>query len=72
MIGFGTLSLLTANSSVAMGEGQQIVGAVGLSILYTTPNFAILAPLKVEDNAQALALMSYVRTFGRTYSVLAA
>ena len=65
MIGYGTLSLLTATSSIAMGEGLQIVGAMGFGILYVAPNFSILAPLRVEDNAHALALMSYLRTFGQ-------
>ena len=30
LIGFGTLSLLTSTSSIAMGEGLQIAGAIGL------------------------------------------
>ena len=51
------------------GQGLQVVGAVGLGILYSGPMFAILAPLKVEDNAQALALMSYLRTFGQTFGI---
>ena len=65
MIGYGTLSLLTATSSIAMGEGLQIIGAMGFGVLYVAPNFSILAPLRVEDNAHALALMSYLRTFGQ-------
>ncbi|KAF8321090.1 MFS general substrate transporter [Clavulina sp. PMI_390] len=69
MLGYGTMSILTANSTIAMGEGLQIIGAIGLGILYVGPNFAILAPLAVEDNAHALALMSYIRTFGQTFGV---
>lgn len=70
MIGYGTLSLLTANSSIAMGSGLQIIGAMGLGVLYVGPNFALLAPLAVEDNAHALALMSYLRTFGQCVVLL--
>ncbi|KAF8314723.1 MFS general substrate transporter [Clavulina sp. PMI_390] len=69
MVGYGTLSLLTAESTTAMASGLQIVGAVGLGILYVAPNFAVLAPLAVEDNAHALALMSYIRSFGQTFGV---
>lgn len=65
VIGYATMSFLKANSSTAMGQGLQVVGAIGLGVLYSGPMFGILAPLKVEDNATALALMSYLRTFGQ-------
>ncbi|KAF8314215.1 MFS general substrate transporter [Clavulina sp. PMI_390] len=65
MVGYGTMSILTAKSTIAMAEGLQIVGAIGFGMLYVGPNFAILAPLAVEDNAHALALMAYIRTFGQ-------
>lgn len=65
MIGFGLMSLLTANSSTARGEGLQIILAVGLGFLYVTPQYAVLSPLAVSDNASALALMSWFRTFGQ-------
>lgn len=65
MIGYGTLSILTSTSTIAMAEGLQVVGSIGLGLLYVAPNFAVLAPLAVEDNAHALALMSYLRTFGQ-------
>jgi hypothetical protein len=65
MIGYGALSLLTATSSIAMGEGLQIIGAMGSGILYVAAKFSTLAPLGVEDNAHALALMAYLRTFGQ-------
>jgi hypothetical protein len=69
IVGYGTMSLLTASSSIAMTQGLQVIGAMGLGIGYTGPQFAILAPLKVEDNAHALALMSYLRTFGQTFGI---
>ncbi|KAF8284664.1 hypothetical protein DL93DRAFT_2069493, partial [Clavulina sp. PMI_390] len=69
MVGYGTMSILTASSTIAMGEGLQIIGGIGFGMLYVGPNFAILAPLAVEDNAHALALMAYIRTFGQTFGV---
>ena len=60
------MTLLKANSSTAMTQGIQIVGAMGHGIFYNAPQYAILAPLRVEDNAQALALMAYFRIFGQS------
>ena len=33
--------------------------------MYNAPNFLVLAPVAVEDNAQALALMVWFQTFGQ-------
>lgn len=65
MIGAGTLSLLDENSSLGKIIGLQIVGAIGLGILYTALNFPILGPLEVKDNGSALALLAYSRSFGQ-------
>lgn len=65
MIGFGIISLLDAQSSTVRGECLQIVLAIGLGFLYVAPQFCVLAPLEVSDNASALALMSWFRTFGQ-------
>lgn len=62
-IGSGTITLLKANSSTAMTQRIQIVGAIG--IFYNAPQYETLAPLKVENNAQALALKAYFRIFGQ-------
>lgn len=65
MIGYGTLSLLTATSTIAMTQGLQVLGAAGLGILQDAPIFGVLAPLAVDDNALALALLAYIRSFGQ-------
>lgn len=65
MIGYGTLSLLTSTSSLAMTQGLQILGAAGLGVLQVAPVFGVLAPLAVDDNALALALLAYIRSFGQ-------
>ena len=59
------MTLLKANSSTAMAQGIPIVGVMGRGIFYHTPQYAILAPLRVEDNAQAVALMGCFRIFGQ-------
>jgi hypothetical protein len=65
MIGYGALSLLTATSSLAMAQGLQVIGAAGLGVLHVASLFGVLAPLTVEDNASALALLTYVRSVGQ-------
>lgn len=65
MIGYGTMSLLTSTASMAMTQGLQLVGSIGLGVLQVGPMFAVLAPLSVSDNANALALCAYVRTLGQ-------
>ena len=69
IVGYAMMSLLNAGSSTAMGQGLQVVGGVGLCILYSGTMFARLAPLEVEDRAQAVAPMSYLRTFGQTFGI---
>ncbi|KAF8313800.1 MFS general substrate transporter [Clavulina sp. PMI_390] len=69
MAGFGLLSLLDENSSTARIEGMQVILAVGLGILYVLPQFSVMAPLHVTDNASALALMSWCKMFGQTFGI---
>ena len=65
MIGFGVISLLDSDSSVMRAECMQILLAIGLGILYVTPQFLILGTLDVDDHATALALMHWFQAFGQ-------
>ena len=65
MIGFGIMSLLDSHSSTARAEGFQVLLAVGLGIIYITPQYSVQSPLAVTDNASAIALMAWFRTFGQ-------
>ena len=65
MIGFGVISLLDSDSSVIRAECMQIPLAIGLGILYVTPQFFILGPLDVDDHAAALALMNWFQALGQ-------
>lgn len=62
------MSTLRSTSSLAASEGLQVVGAIGMGMLFVAPQFAILAPQQVKDNAHAVALKSYLRTFGQCVS----
>lgn len=65
MIGCGTLSLLTATSTLVMTQGLQVLGAAGLGVLQVAPKFGVVAPLAVDDNALAFALLAYIRSLGQ-------
>lgn len=63
--GFGLLSLLLSTSTLAQEECLQFLTAIGLGVLYVAPQFPVLAPLEVRDNASALALLAWCRQFGQ-------
>lgn len=69
VVGFGVMSLLKADSSVARWVGLQVLATAGIGVLYTAPIFTVLAPLPIERNASAIALFSFVRNFGYTWGV---
>ncbi|KAF7792049.1 hypothetical protein EIP86_003077 [Pleurotus ostreatoroseus] len=69
VVGFGVMSLLKADSSVAQWVGYQVLATAGIGVLYTAPIFTVLAPLSVERNASALAFFSFVRNFAYTWGV---
>ncbi|KAF8319948.1 iron permease [Clavulina sp. PMI_390] len=69
LIGYGCLSTLRTTTDIATSQGIQIVAAIGLGMLQVGPMVAILAPLEVEDNAHALSMMVYIRTFGQTFGI---
>lgn len=68
-IGIGLLSLLKADSSKAASVGYQVLGGLGLGLLYAGPTFAILAPLPVTRAAHALALSAFIRSYAQTWGV---
>ncbi|KIO20949.1 hypothetical protein M407DRAFT_80977 [Tulasnella calospora MUT 4182] len=68
-IGVGLLSLLDASSSKAEWVGYQVIEGIGLGILFTAPEFPVLAPLPVSETAHALAFFGFVRSFAQTWGV---
>ncbi|KAG8907843.1 hypothetical protein FRB99_002016 [Tulasnella sp. 403] len=67
--GFALLSTLKADSPPAQWVGFQIVAGIGLGFLYSSPKFAILAPLPLEKSANALAFFSFVRKFSGIWGI---
>lgn len=68
-IAAGLFSTLKFDSPQATWIGFQILMGVGTGILFAASQFAILAPLPVEKNANALAFFSFLRTFASTFGV---
>ncbi len=64
MIGMGVQSTLHADSSLASQVGLPILTAIGLGIIYAATYFPVLAPLPLAENAHALALFAFSRSFG--------
>ncbi len=57
------MSLLRANSPLALGVGLPIAMAAGGGVLYTVTDFPVLASLPISQNAKALSFYAFVRSF---------
>ncbi|EKM52295.1 uncharacterized protein PHACADRAFT_176318 [Phanerochaete carnosa HHB-10118-sp] len=69
MVATGALSTLTADSSTAHGVGFLILMGIGSGILFSATYFPVLAPLPVSENAHALALFAFFRSFAGVWGV---
>ncbi|KAG8992172.1 hypothetical protein FRB90_001068 [Tulasnella sp. 427] len=68
-IGVGLLSLLKVETAKSQWVGFQILEGLGMGIIWSAPQFPILASLPVAKGAQALALLSFVRSYSQTWGV---
>ncbi|KAG8923849.1 hypothetical protein FRC00_005783, partial [Tulasnella sp. 408] len=68
-VGVGLLSILKPSSNKGMYVGFQIIEGFGIGILYTAPQFPILAPIPVTETAHALAFFTFVRSYAETWGV---
>ncbi|KAJ7191888.1 iron permease [Mycena pura] len=69
IVGIGLFSTLRAGSSRATAIGFQIIPGLGVGMLTAALFFPILAPLPVEYNAQAVALLIFIRNFANILGV---
>ncbi|KAM0749940.1 iron permease [Meredithblackwellia eburnea MCA 4105] len=70
VIGLGLFTLLNSKSRPALWIGAQIPLGIGLGINFTAPQFPVLAPLHPRWAAQALALFTFVSSFGQTFGLV--
>ncbi|KAG8899736.1 hypothetical protein FRB99_006465 [Tulasnella sp. 403] len=68
-VGTGLLTLLKATTPKGQWVGFQLVEGVGLGILFTAPQFPILAAVPVTETAHALAFFTFVRAYSQTWGV---
>ncbi|KAF8514423.1 iron permease [Hysterangium stoloniferum] len=68
-VGMGLQSTLHVNSAVRNWVGFQIVAGIGFGMLFTATTFPILAPLHVRDNANALSLFIFIRSFFQAWGI---
>ncbi|KZP08866.1 iron permease [Athelia psychrophila] len=69
LVGTGLLSILEVDTSRGTSIGIQVISGVGLGLLITTTLFPVLAPLPVSANANAVAFLIFMRSFGQVWGV---
>lgn len=69
LVGFGLLSLLHADSPTAAWAGYTVVTGIGLGLLYSAPNFPILAPLRPDQQPQAMGFFNFARSLGQVFGI---
>ncbi|KAJ7833677.1 major facilitator superfamily domain-containing protein [Mycena leptocephala] len=69
VVGIGLLSTLDADSTRSKAIGYSIIAGMGIGDLILASYFPVLAPIKVAQNAHALALLVFVRNFSLVWGV---
>ncbi|KAJ7062825.1 iron permease [Mycena amicta] len=69
IVAFGLFSTIREDSSTLKWVAYQVVGAIGLGILFSALIFPIMAPLPKTRTAAALALFSFTRAFFQTWGI---
>lgn len=68
-LGSGLLILLKWDSTKGLWAGLPIVVGIGLGILYTGTQFAVLAPLSPRQQPHAIAFFGFVRALGQVFGI---
>ncbi|KAI0657015.1 iron permease [Cubamyces menziesii] len=68
LVGVGLMTLLDADSPIAVTIPMQIVAAVGFGFVYAT-TFTVMAPLEPVHNASALSFLLFVRTLSSAWAI---
>ncbi|KAJ7836921.1 iron permease [Mycena olivaceomarginata] len=69
IVGFGLLSMLGPDSSLALRVISQIVAAAGTGIVISSLPFALMAPIPVELLGSAIAFNAFLRTLSQTLGI---
>jgi MFS family permease len=68
-VGVGAFSTSGANTVLATPIGISAINAPGTGLIYAVTYFPVLSPLPVTENAYALALFAFLRTFAQVWGV---
>ncbi|KZT60038.1 MFS general substrate transporter [Calocera cornea HHB12733] len=69
IVGFGLLSTLTKDSTTAQWVGYQMLMSVGVGILWSSIQYAVLAPIAKGQNAPALSFFAFTRSAANTFGI---
>ncbi|GAA5912425.1 hypothetical protein JCM8208_005166 [Rhodotorula glutinis] len=69
-VGCGLLSLLKYDSGRNAWAGFSVVVGMGLGVLYSATNFAVLAPIKPARQPYAITFYGFVRSFGQLFGIV--
>ncbi|KAJ3483963.1 hypothetical protein NLI96_g5968 [Meripilus lineatus] len=69
VVGMGVLALLHPESPLSKQVGLPIIMALGAGAIYAATYFPVLAPLPISENAHALALFAFLRSFAAVWGV---
>ncbi|KAL4246489.1 MFS transporter superfamily protein [Abortiporus biennis] len=69
VIGCGMISSLKYDSSIPKGFGFPMFSGVAGGIMFALTYFPVLAPLPVSENAHALALFAFFRSFAGVWAI---
>ncbi|KAJ6620193.1 iron permease [Mycena sp. CBHHK59/15] len=69
IIGYGLISTLREDSSVGKWVGYQVIGAIGVGLIFSAPLFPLLAPLPNTRAASALALFTFTPSFSQMWGI---
>jgi MFS family permease len=68
-LGIGLLSILTPTSNTSQEIGFQIVEGIGMGTLFPSLQIAAQAPQSEREVGMAVAIFTFVRSFGQTFGV---
>ncbi|KAK4050283.1 hypothetical protein OIV83_003604 [Microbotryomycetes sp. JL201] len=68
-LAFGLMTMLKWDSGKAEWVAYPTILGIGLGISYSAQQFAVLAPIKPQQQAMAMAFFGFVRSFGQVFGI---
>ncbi|KAJ7183444.1 MFS general substrate transporter [Mycena filopes] len=68
LLGLGLFTSMQKSTSLGPIIVFQLIQGIGMGLLYAT-TFVVLAPLPISENASAISLLTFVRTFAQSWGI---